>query len=359
MSSRLLHFWYQQNNPLRYLLFPFHLLFLFIIKIRRYLYQWGIFYSKKVNCPVIIIGNITVGGTGKSPLVIHLAEFLTDAGLKVGIVSRGYGGDSETYPLEVTDDSLPAVVGDEPVMIKAQTRARVVVDPKRNRGAEYLVEQCACNLIICDDGLQHYALERDVEIIVIDGQRKLGNGLVIPCGPLREPPSRIKDSDAVVINSSGNDEETQLPLLASINNIKQFQMVLENNCFVSLGDAKTQELNTFINRCHKSNKPIHSIAGIGNPQRFHDQLQRLGLNSINHSFNDHHSYSIDDFNELDGIIIMTEKDAVKCRHLKFADNVARENIWYLKVTAKVDPSIGDYCVKLLDQLMPHQRKREH
>ncbi len=363
MSSWLLRFWYQQNNPLRYLLYPFHLLLYLFVYIRISFYQWGVFQSKKVNCPVIIIGNITVGGTGKSPLVIHLAELMTKAGYHVGIVSRGYGGQSENYPLEVTDDASPATVGDEPVMIKAQTQARLVVDPKRARGAEYLVEQCECNLIICDDGLQHYALQRDIELVVVDGQRRLGNGLLMPFGPLREPGTRLKDMDGVVVNVPVNGEAAGNPISSSLNNKPLFSMELESTCFVSLNDTENkQDLNKFVAYCQESNKSIHSIAGIGNPQRFFDQLQSLGLECIHHAFNDHHSYRTEDFTGLDGIIVMTEKDAVKCRQLKFANDIAnevvKENIWYLKVTAKVTPSLNNYCITLLDQHYPEQLKRE-
>ncbi len=363
MSSWLLRFWYQQNNPLRYFLYPFHLLFHFFIYMRRSFYQWGFFQSKKVNCPVIIIGNITVGGTGKSPLVIHLAELMTKAGFQVGILSRGYGGQSETYPLEVMNDSLPTVVGDEPVMIKAQTQARLVVDPKRARGAEYLVEQCGCNLIICDDGLQHYALQRDIELLVVDGQRRLGNGLLMPFGPLREPRNRVKDMDGVVVNVPVSGLTTGNSIRSSFNHKHLFSMELESSCFVSLNDTENkQDLMKFVAYCQKSNKTVHSIAGIGNPQRFFDQLQGLGLESIHHTFNDHHSYSTDDFTALDGIIIMTEKDAVKCRQLKFANDgvkeVVKEDIWYLKVTANVTPSLNNYCIKLLNQHYPEQLKRE-
>ncbi len=363
MSSWLLCFWYQQNNPLRYLLYPFHLLFHFFVYMRICFYQWGIFKSKKVNCPVIIIGNITVGGTGKSPLVIHLADVMTKAGFQVGIVSRGYGGQSETYPLEVMDDSLPDVVGDEPMMIKAQTQARLVVDPKRARGAEYLVEQCACNLIICDDGLQHYALQRDIEIVVVDGQRRFGNGLLMPFGPLREPGTRLKDMDGVVVNIPVNGKTNENPISLSLNIKHLFFMELESSYFVSLNDTeKKKDIKKFVTYCQESNKSIHSFAGIGNPQRFFDQLQSLGLNSTHHTFSDHHPYRTDDFTGLDAIIVMTEKDAVKCRQLKFINNgtneVVKENIWYLKVTAKLTPSLDDYCIKLLDQQYPDQLKRE-
>ncbi|MFT5453277.1 MAG: tetraacyldisaccharide 4'-kinase, partial [Enterobacterales bacterium] len=181
----LINFWYKPSNPVSYLLWPLHFILYLLVSLRKYLYVLGIFKTTKIAVPVIIVGNITVGGTGKSPLVIHLAESLSIAGFKVGVLSRGYGGNAKHYPLEVESTSSAVDVGDEPLMIKQRVDVSVVVDPIRARGAEFLVEHCACDVILCDDGLQHYALQRDIEIVVIDGKRLLGNGLLMPLGPLR------------------------------------------------------------------------------------------------------------------------------------------------------------------------------
>jgi len=335
--SWLLDFWYIRKHPLRYLFYPFHFLLLLLVKARQILYKIGLFQSHKISVPVIIVGNITVGGTGKSPLVIYLAEQLTLAGYKPGILSRGYGGNAGHYPLLVTSDSLPAVVGDEPVMLQQRNKAVVVVDPQRARGANYLISEQGCDLIICDDGLQHYALQRDIEILVVDGQRNFGNGLLMPFGPLREPVSRAKDVDALVINTGSSLLHSELP--------EQFVMQLTSSCFVSLiDDTKILDINDMLRQCNLDNAPIHAVAGIGNPFRFFEQLEKQGLSTVNHSFNDHHSYNVEDFNTMNGIIIMTEKDAVKCREF------ATDNMWYLKVNAEITPSIVQYCLSLLQNL---------
>ncbi len=335
MTPWLLRFWYSDKHPLKYFLYPFHLLLCFIVKARKFYYVN--FKSQKADIPVIIVGNITIGGTGKSPLVIHLAEGLMLAGYKVGVLSRGYGGNASTYPLEVTSDSASEVVGDEPLMIKEQTKARVVVDPKRSRGVRYGQQQCHCDVVICDDGLQHYGLNRDIEILVVDGSRYFGNGLLMPFGPLRESISRANTVDAVVINS-GSDKRVP-------GNANPFFMKLENACFVSLNDSSDSvTVNDFCKRFKHPNERIHSVAGIGNPERFFEQLQGLGLKTINHSFADHHHFETADFNNMQGTIIMTEKDAVKCR------SFAIKNAWYLKVKAQLTPSITEYCLERLKQV---------
>jgi len=336
MSSWLLRFWYQDKHPAVYLLYPLHLVLVLLIGLRKFIIIKRTGSKQKVRVPVIIVGNITVGGTGKSPLVIHLANGLINKGYNVGILSRGYGGNSTTYPLEVAADSSVSLVGDEPLMIKHNTSARVVVDPERNRGADFLENQCGCDLIICDDGLQHYRLKRDIEIIVVDGSRKFGNGLLMPFGPLREPCSRVKSVDALVINNGIAEQST--------DTVQQFSMALENNHFIALSDTgKTYAVDDFLEHCKQQSEPIHAVAGIGNPDRFFHQLEKSGIKTINHSFEDHHQYSVDDFKDINGMIIMTEKDAVKCNSFN------TENIWYLQVKAQVTPSIIDYCLDLLEQ----------
>jgi len=334
--SRLVKFWYQDNHPLKYLFYPLHWLLVFVVRSRRYFYQQGLLNSQKIPVPVIVVGNITVGGTGKSPLVMHLAERLTMAEFRVGILSRGYGGKSLSYPLEVTNKSLSSEVGDEPLMIKLRTDIDtvVVVDPRRCRGAQYLVDKYNCNLIICDDGLQHYALQRDIEILLIDGNRGFGNALLMPFGPLREPVSRAQQVDAVIVNGANKN--------LAIENTPPFAMSLKATYFVALNDsAKILEIAEFLNYCLENDEQLHAIAGIGNPQRFFDHLQELGLTTINHPFEDHYSFSVADLEALKGIAIMTEKDAVKCRLL------ATDKMWYLKVDADISPSISEYCLKLL------------
>ncbi len=332
--SWLQRFWYQKSHPLRYFFYPFHFILYLLVAVRRSLYKQCILSSHKANVPVIIVGNISVGGTGKSPVVIHLARQLSEAGYKVGILSRGYGGHSTQYPLIVESSSNTDAVGDEPLMIKLRTNEIVVVDPVRSRGAEFLEKECHCNIIICDDGLQHYQLQRDMEIMVVDGNRKFGNGLLMPFGPLREPVSRASTVDAKVVNVNKGTYVDSFD--------KSFSMTLSNVCFVSVKNNKKVEINDFPDFCKKYSDRICSVAGIGHPQRFFNQLDELGISSKNYTFDDHHKFVANDFLEMDGIVIMTEKDAVKCR------NFATEAMWYLKVDADIKPSLSQHCLELLN-----------
>ena len=345
----LINFWYKPPNPLSYLLWPLHFILYLFVSLRRFLYSQALYTSTKIDVPVIIVGNITVGGTGKSPLVIHLAENLTAAGYRVGVLSRGYGGNAENYPVQVEQSSSAAVVGDEPLMIKLRVDVSVVVDPLRSRGAKYLVEHCACDVILCDDGLQHYALQRDIEIVVIDGNRTLGNQLLMPLGPLREPVKRLKSVDAVVITRAITKAKTAgitNPVTSEIihpQQPNQFFMSLGSRQFVSVKDnTKVLSLEQFNDYCIASNSTIDSVAGIGNPNRFFNQLKDLGIQCREHPFMDHHQFIETDFSDMNSIIIMTEKDAVKCSAF------ATESMWYLSVEADVKPSIVDYCLERLD-----------
>ena len=336
----LQRFWYQNNNPLKYLLYPFHILLNLFIKTRIFFYKAGILKSIRVNVPVIIVGNITVGGTGKSPLVIYLAEQFTALGLNVGVLSRGYGGRAKQYPMEVHQNSEISVVGDEPLMIKQRTHVKVVVDPQRSRGAQYLIDSHQCDLILCDDGLQHYALERDIELLLVDGHRKYGNALLLPFGPLREPVSRTKTVNAVILNQLTNEID--------VNNKNVFSMDLISDCFISVSNSKIEiTLDDLLTKSREQQCNVHAVAGIGNPQRFFNQIQSLGFDCITHEFDDHHQFVLNDFNSMDGIIIMTEKDAVKCH------SFVSEDVWYLKVVADVNPSITHFCTEILNTPSKH------
>lgn len=340
----LTNFWYQNNNPLRYLFYPLHLLLALLLKGRGYCYQLGILTSTRIKVPVIIVGNITVGGTGKSPLVIHLAKELSAAGMKVGILSRGYGGNSKHYPMTVEKTSSVNEVGDEPLMIKQRLDLPLVVDPKRVRGAQYLQDEYACDLIICDDGLQHYALYRDIELLVVDGQRNFGNGLLMPFGPLRETVSRTKEIDGVIVNNGGSTNTIMTDNL--------FHMKFKTVHFINLKDnQKNLEIADLLNQAQQQDSLIQAVAAIGNPQRFFLHLQQLGFKISEHEFIDHHRFTAADFNAIRGTIIMTEKDAVKCA------SFATENMWYLKVDAEISPSISQYCLQLLASRTPNKMRK--
>ncbi len=301
---------------LAYGLLPFSWLYQSIISIRRFCYQKKIFKMTRFPVPVIIIGNISLGGTGKTPLVIWLANQLKKHGLKPGIVSRGYGGKAKYYPCAVTANSRPAEVGDEPVIIAKQTKCPIYVAPNRVAAVKQLLKDHSCDIIIGDDGLQHYALARDIEVAVIDGERRLGNALCLPAGRLREPPKRLQEVDFIICN--GGQVQTGEYLM---------QLIPADFCSVN----KTQTTKTLD---YFKNKTLHAVAGIGHPARFFKLLRQLGLTIIEHPFPDHHLFQKNEFNfAKDQLIVMTEKDAIKCQD--FAD----ENYWYLPVQAQLNNTL--------------------
>ncbi len=262
--------------------------------------------------PVIVVGNITVGGTGKTPLVIAITQYLKASGLNPGVVSRGYGGQAPHWPQAVTAESDPALVGDETVLIANRCRCPVSAGPDRVAAARALLESHQCNVIISDDGMQHYALARDVEIAVIDGNRRLGNRLCLPAGPLRELPSRLKTVNLIVSNGQAVGNE--------------YSMELKSYAFHNLIDeSKQKAINEF------AGKHAEAVSGIGNNERFFQQLQELGILINKHPFSDHFRFRQKDlkFNSKNPIL-MTEKDAVKCKKYDL------QNAWYLRVDALLE-----------------------
>lgn len=313
--------WYK-ITPLHLLLLPLSLLFFLLSASRRLLYRLGIFSSIKLPVPVIIVGNITVGGSGKTPLTLWLAQQLIAQGRHPGIISRGFGGSSAT-PQQVLPDSSPDIMGDEPVLMAQRKLCPVWVGRDRPATAQALLQaHPECDVIISDDGLQHYRLQRDVEIAVVDGVRRFGNGLLLPAGPLRELPSRLCEVNAIVTNggSAHNGE---------------FSMQLNGVQFYNLRDpARTATAANF------QGQQVHAIAGIGHPERFFAHLRQLCLTTQTHPFPDHHRYCAADlaFGD-DKPILMTEKDAVKCPLF------AHENCWVLRVEAQLDPALIQLILK--------------
>ncbi|MFA6972194.1 MAG: tetraacyldisaccharide 4'-kinase [Gallionella sp.] len=306
--------WYR-FSWLHLILLPVSWLFRALAALRRTLYQSCILSSFKLPVPVIVIGNISVGGTGKTPLTLSLAQQLTDAGYHPVIISRGFGGTTQQQP--VTSSSTAQQVGDEPLLMARRAICPVWVGTDRVKTAKLALQAYPqCDVVLCDDGLQHYRLQRDVEIAVIDGVRRFGNGQLLPAGPLREPISRLKTVDAVVVN--GGEFANG-----------QYAMQLSGELFYNLLDpGKT------VNARDLQGLRLHAVAGIGHPQRFFDHLKSLGLAVIPHAFPDHHPYSSSDlvYNECDALLL-TEKDAVKCA--AFAD----ERFWVLRVDARIDPAL--------------------
>lgn len=309
--------WYQ-GHPLLYLLWPLSCLFTFMSACRRRYYHAGKTRQQSLPGPVMVVGNITLGGTGKSPLVIWLVERLKQAGYHPGVVSRGYGGRAPYYPYLVDQRSTVAQSGDESWMIQRRTGVPCMVDPDRARAAEQLFKQQGCDVIVSDDGLQHYRLPRLIEIAVIDADRKLGNGLCLPAGPLREPPRRLASVDYVVINGGPGEKGA-------------YAMRLEPSALYRVADVLNDKKKAVP---MLRGEHVHAVAGIGNPERFFDTLGSLGYQLQIHPFADHHDFSESDLNFGDDkSIIMTEKDAVKCYGL------AKVNAYYLCVEAQLDETL--------------------
>jgi tetraacyldisaccharide 4'-kinase len=299
------------------ILIPLSWFFGMVVFLRKSLYKHGWLKSDRLNVPVVIVGNINVGGTGKTPLVIWLAKQMQLAGYKPGIISRGYGGSAQQVT-EVLPDSNAAVAGDEAVLIAARTNCPVFVSADRVSAGQHLLKTYPeCNIIISDDGLQHYRMQRDVEIVVYDSVKGFGNGALLPAGPLREPKARLKTVDAVV--SNGADRRKNLHGISAI----EMQLVAAD--FYNLADNQIKsDVKAF------SGQKIVAVAGIGNPQRFFDQLSVLGLQFESRAYADHYIFQAKDLECIDAdVILMTEKDAVKCRAF------AQSNFWVLPVSAVV------------------------
>jgi tetraacyldisaccharide 4'-kinase len=322
MGSRTDSLWYR-NSPLSIALAPLGWVYAAGAWLRRASYRTGILPIGHVGAPVIVVGNISVGGTGKTPLVIWIARFLTSQGLRPGIVSRGYRGRADKWPQQVRADSDPVMVGDEPVLLAQATGCPVVADPRRLRAARSLLTHAECDLIISDDGLQHLALGRDVEIAVVDGVRRHGNRRCLPAGPLREPVSRLSSVDLVVANGGG---------LAG-----EYPMALTLGDAVNLAQPTlSRPLVTFEGR------RVHAVCGIGVPERFFASLERAGVTPIRHPFPDHHGFAAAEIEFGDEVpVLMTEKDAVKCR--RFADS----RHWSVAVRAELPEAFGQRLMTLL------------
>ena len=316
--------WYGQH-PLSIMMVPLSWCYHFFMLLRFFAYKNHLLKSKNLSIPVIVIGNIVVGGTGKTPLVIWLAKYLQNIGYQPGIVSRGYKGKNIKQPQQVHAYSDPALVGDEPVLIAQRTDCPVAIARDRYAAATMLFEHQQANIIICDDGLQHYALERDIEIAVIDGKRRHGNARFLPAGPLREPVSRLQDVDIIVCHDGAMHGELDMQYTAS-------------KLYSLLGTQK-MPLKAF------TKKSIHAVAGIGNPKQFFSYLRKHGIEVIEHQFPDHYAFKAQDIAFADDLpVIMTEKDAVKC--VSFAS----EKHWFLSLDVHLPSIFEEQLQSLLKTL---------
>jgi tetraacyldisaccharide 4'-kinase len=332
LESTLTRAWLRRG-PLAVALLPVALLFGALAAVRRRLFQSGLKPSVRLPVPVIVVGNIFIGGTGKTPLTIWLAEALRSAGMQPGIISRGHGGDAgkDGAPRAVTPGSDPRVVGDEPLLIAQRTGCPVVIGRERaEAGRALLAAHPDVDVLITDDGLQHYALARDIEIVLFDG-RGVGNGWLLPAGPLREPPSRRRDFTVVNV-----PEIT--PALARAVGGAPYRMLLSGQYAEPLhGGARVPLADLRAKR-------IVAAAGIGNPGRFFAMLRAAGLAPGELALPDHHDFLDDPFAAPDAeIILITEKDAVKCRQIEHLKDDPR--LWVVPVTAQLDPALAEHIVE--------------
>jgi tetraacyldisaccharide 4'-kinase len=336
MEQRLTELWYRERARPS-LLWPLAWLYGALMRARRRAYVSGWVRTERAGKPVVVVGNLTVGGTGKTPLTIWLARQLIGEGLKVGIVSRGYGRRG-AGPRAVQSDSDWRQVGDEPLILARRTACPTVVARDRVAGARALVAGGA-DVILADDGLQHLRLGRDCEIVVIDGARGFGNGRVLPAGPLREPLARLPQPDAVVMN--GAPEHGSLS--AALPRSAALAMRLVAQEAVRLDGRETpRALHRF------GGQRVHAVAGIGNPARFFGELRAHGIEVIEHAFADHHRFAAAELAFADGLpVLMTEKDAVKC--LAFAN----PRLWYVPVAAQFSaPEAHELLARVLAKVRP-------
>lgn len=334
--------WFEGNHAkwwLVPLLLPLTLLFWLLSAFRRLLFLLNIKESINVDCPVVIVGNIGIGGNGKTPVVLYLVEELTKKNINVGVLSRGYGGKAPHYPYLLTENSSAVESGDEPLLIYQRCNVPVVVGADRIAAANLLIAQ-GCKIIISDDGLQHYRLNRDYELLVVDGKRLFGNGLLLPAGPLRESTKRLNQVNRIIVNG-GEEKHLNKSLLKSITT--KHCMSLKAHRIVNLKSGKQKRLSDFLN----DDSTINAIAGIGDPQRFFSYLAQLGF-SINkqQGFIDHQAYNKSLFEQVEHTenedkklpLLMTEKDAVKCKVF------AEAHWWYLPVDAEFSAKDNELIV---------------
>ncbi|MBC7003793.1 tetraacyldisaccharide 4'-kinase [Photobacterium sp. BZF1] len=314
MASVIEKIWFEGHPAgavLKPLLWPLSKVFGAVSRRRRQQYQSGQKTPYRPSVPVVVVGNITAGGNGKTPVVVWLVEQLKAAGLKPGVVSRGYGAKAPHYPYLVDGQSTTAEAGDEPVLIYRRTGVPVAVSPKRAEAVQLI--ESDVDVIITDDGLQHYALARDIEIVVIDGQRRFGNQQLIPMGPLREGCDRLQEVDFLICNG-GNPQNGEIP------------MQLVPSDFINLSTGE---------RCgaDRLQGEVVAMAGIGHPPRFFNTLKQLGISPVKcQPFADHQAFAELELQQLSGQgqhLVMTEKDAVKCH------TFAQPNWWYLPVDAEM------------------------
>lgn len=324
-------FWYS-NSWSKWLLWPLSFLLFLITKLKRQLSTLGVTRKYTASVPVIVIGNLTVGGTGKTPTIAMLCEYLKVAGYRVGIVSRGYQAEAAHFPFWVTDSDSADLVGDEVFMLRKQLGLPMAIGPERSKAVQLLIEKANPDIILSDDGLQHYKMDRQFEILVVDGERGFGNKLCLPFGPLREDTSRLQSVDYILQNGGSR-------LISELNKYQQktLHAELKVTGLYHLKSGEAVSLNNL-----KMQK-IDAVCGIGNPERFYKTLEPLCENVTQFSFKDHFNYSESDFVEMNNeVLVMTEKDAVKC--LPFA----KDNWYFLQVRMNLQESESNSLLSAIE-----------
>jgi tetraacyldisaccharide 4'-kinase len=333
---------WERFTPVSALLVPVSLLFRTASSARRAAYRSGLLRASRLAAPVVVVGNITVGGTGKTPLVLWLAAALKAHGRAPGIVCRGYGGTTRA-PQAVRGDSDPYACGDEAVLLAQRSGCPVWSGIDRAAAATSLLAANDCDVVLSDDGLQHYALRRDLELCVVDADSPFGNGWLLPAGPLREPPSRLSEVDAVVVNGGAN-AHAALDAARKLN-AACVEMALEPRGFWNLRDRQRRAVARDFR-----GKRVHAVAGIGNPGRFFRQLEAMDIAFTPHFFPDHHAYDASDLAYADAeAVVMTEKDAVKC------ERFASDRCWALAVDAVPEPGLETLVLRKLDAVTANAR----
>ena len=331
IAYRWIHRVWYEGAGLGWTLVPLSGIYWLVSASRRFLYRSGILRTERLAVPVIVVGNITAGGTGKTPIVAWLANELRARAYSPGIVSRGYGGRNTDSPIRVDANSEADIVGDEPVLLAKHSGCPVVVDANRVRGAALLADDGA-DVIIADDGMQHYRLARDCEICVMDGARGLGNRRLLPAGPLRESPERLADVDQLLVNGPLKQTED---LSAAEQNAIPFELSAVEAC--RLNESLTRPIERF------AGTTVHAVAGIGNPRRFFDLLRALEIHVIEHAYADHAKLLLEDIDFDDDLaVFMTEKDAVKIgRHVN-------DRFWCVPVTVEFDSALALPMIEQID-----------
>lgn len=329
LGDRLLAAWYA-GHPALALLRPLELLYRQVVRRKRARFLAGVGDIYRAPVPVLVVGNITVGGTGKTPLILWLIEHCRQRGLRVGVVSRGYGAVPPQFPWRVMAEQAASVAGDEPLLIVQRSGVPLMVDPDRGRAVRALLAAEPLDLILCDDGLQHYRLARDLELVLVDAARGLGNRRCLPAGPLREPVERLRSVDALLFNGNEGDPPGG------------YGFSLQPQALVNLRTGERRPVSHF-----PPGQALHAVAGIGNPQRFFSTLETLHWRPVPHAFADHAQYSAESLNFSPALpLVMTEKDAVKCRAF------AAEDWWYLAVDAQPTAGFSAWLDAQLSRLLP-------